>query len=98
LTSGSGDLDNPVILQVVNQIWAAKKERQLIFASHNANLVVNGDAEQVVWCDYRTAGDQSLGEIRDSGAIDMPAICWAIKQVMEGGEMAFKLRKEKYGF
>jgi len=28
----------------------------------------------------------------------MPAICWAIKQVMEGGEMAFKLRKEKYGF
>ena len=92
------DLDNPVILEVVNQIWQAKKERQLILASHNANLVVNGDAEQVVWCDYRTTGDQSLGEIRGSGAIDMPTICSAIKQVMEGGEAAFKLRKEKYGF
>jgi chromosome segregation protein len=32
------------------------------------------------------------------GAIDIPAICDAIKQVMEGAEAAFKLRKEKYGF
>lgn len=92
------DLDNPVILEVVNQIWRAKKERQLIFASHNANLVVNGDAELVAWCDYRTAGDQSGGQVKAVGAIDIPAICDAIKQVMEGGEAAFKLRKEKYGF
>lgn len=92
------DLDNPVILEVVNQIWRAKKERQLIFASHNANLVVNGDAELVAWCDYRAAGDQSGGQIKAVGAIDIPAICDAIKQVMEGGEAAFKLRKEKYGF
>lgn len=92
------DLDNPVILQVVNQIWEAKKTRQLILSSHNANLVVNGDAELVVWCDYRTAGDHSGGQIRGTGAIDMPVICNAIKQVMEGGEAAFKLRKDKYGF
>jgi type III restriction enzyme len=92
------DLDNPVILEVVGQIWKAKRERQLILASHNANLVVNGDAELVVWCDYRVSGDHSGGQIRASGAIDMPDICDAIKQVMEGGESAFKLRKEKYGF
>lgn len=92
------DLDNPVILEVVNQIWQSKKERQLLFASHNANLVVNGDSELVAWCDYRAAGDQSGGQIKATGAIDIPAICDAIKQVMEGGEAAFKLRKEKYGF
>jgi chromosome segregation protein len=92
------DLDNPVMLQVVSQIWQAKKSRQLILSSHNANLVVNGDAELVVWCDYRAAGDHSGGHIRGTGAIDMPVICSAIKQVMEGGEAAFKLRKEKYGF
>lgn len=92
------DLDNPVILEVVEQIWRAKKERQLVFASHNANLVVNGDAELVVWCDYRVAGDHSRGHIRGEGAIDMPAICTAVKQVMEGGEAAFKLRRDKYGF
>jgi chromosome segregation protein len=92
------DLDNPVMSQVVSQIWQAKKARQLILASHNANLVVNGDAELVVWCDYRATGDHSGGQIRAMGAIDVPVICGAIKQVMEGGEEAFKLRKEKYGF
>jgi chromosome segregation protein len=92
------DLDNPVILDVVNQIWEAKKARQLILSSHNANLVVNGDAELVIWCDHRTAGDHSGGQVRGTGAIDMPIICDAIKQVMEGGEAAFKLRKDKYGF
>lgn len=92
------DLDNPVMLQVVGQIWQAKKSRQLILSSHNANLVVNGDAELVVWCDYRSAADHSGGQIRGTGAIDVPVICSAIKQVMEGGEAAFKLRKDKYGF
>ena len=86
------------MLQVVNQIWQEKRTRQLILTSHNANLVVNGDAELVVWCDYRIAGDHSRGQIRAMGAIDVPAICDAVKQVMEGGEEAFKLRKEKYGF
>jgi energy-coupling factor transporter ATP-binding protein EcfA2 len=92
------DLDNPVMLEIVKQIWLAKQKRQIIFASHNANLVVNGDAELVVWCDYRTLGDQSGGTIVGEGAIDMPDAREAIKKIMEGGEAAFTLRKEKYGF
>lgn len=92
------DLDNPVMLEVVKQVWQAKQIRQLIFASHNANLVVNGDAELVAWCDYRAATDQSRGMIAGQGAIAVPAVCDAIKKIMEGGEAAFNLRKEKYGF
>ena len=92
------DLDNPVMLEVVERIWEAKQKRQLIFASHNANLVVNGDAELVVWCDYRTAGDQSSGVVAGEGAIDVEKVRDAIKRIMEGGEAAFNLRKEKYGF
>lgn len=92
------DLDNPVMLEIVEQVWQAKQKRQLIFASHNANLVVNGDAELVAWCDYRTAGDQSRGTIAGEGAIDVPAVRDAIQRIMEGGEAAFNLRKEKYGF
>ena len=92
------DLDNPVILEVVQQIWKAKQGRQIIFASHNANLVVNGDAELVVWCDNIAAADHSRGRVRGQGAIDIPDICNAIKAVMEGGEAAFKLRRDKYGF
>jgi chromosome segregation protein len=92
------DLDNPVMLEIVEQVWKAKQKRQLIFASHNANLVVNGDAELVAWCDYRTTGDQSRGTIAGEGAIDVTAVRDAIKAIMEGGEAAFNLRKEKYGF
>ena len=65
------DLDNPIILEIVERVWDAKKKRQLIFASHNANLVVNGDAELVAWCDYRTTGDQSRGTVEGEGAIDV---------------------------
>ena len=92
------DLDNPVMPEIVEQVWQAKQKRQLVFASHNANLVVTGDAELVAWCDYRTAGDQSRGTIAGEGAIDVPEVRDAIKRIMEGGEAAFNLRKEKYGF
>jgi type III restriction enzyme len=92
------DLDNPVMLEIVGQLWAAKRLRQIVFASHNANLVVNGDSELVAWFDYRTAGDQSRGMIKGVGAIDVSDAREAIKRIMEGGEAAFRLRREKYGF
>lgn len=92
------DLDSQIVVEVVDRIWRAKSGRQLVFASHNANLVVNGDAELVVACDYRRSGDQSGGKVKLQGAIDIPEVREEITQVMEGGEKAFKLRKEKYGF
>ena len=92
------DLDSETVQHIVAKIWAAKGRRQLILASHNANLVVNGDADLVLVCGYTTAGDQSAGTIKASGAIDQPEVRDAITRVMEGGETAFKLRKEKYGF
>lgn len=42
--------------------------RQAIFSSHNANLVVDGDADLVLECAYVTAGDQSTGHIKREGA------------------------------
>jgi len=92
------DLDSEVIQEIVSLIWAAKRRRQLIFSSHNANLVVNGDAELVACFNYRASGDHSAGQIELQGAIDVPAVQKKITQVMEGGEKAFRLRKEKYGF
>ena len=92
------DLDSQVIVDVVERVWNAKKTRQLLFTSHNANLVVNGDAELVVSCDYRAAGDHSGGRLKLEGAIDLEEIRKEITTVMEGGERAFRLRKEKYGF
>ncbi|MDY0354373.1 MAG: AAA family ATPase [Sedimentisphaerales bacterium] len=92
------DLDNAVIEQVVSLLWQAKQERQIIFASHNANLVVNGDAELVIHCDYTSDSNRSHGRIKHEGAIDMRDIRDVITRVMEGGEKAFTLRRQKYGF
>jgi len=92
------DLDNEMISEIARLIWDSKKKRQLIFASHNANIVVNGDAELVACCRYKIAGDQSKGDVEKQGAIDVPEICDEITKIMEGGKEAFKLRKEKYGF
>lgn len=92
------DLDNKIMEEIVHEIWVAKARRQLIFSSHNANLVVNGDAELVVCCDYRVAGDQSGGKVKLEGAIDVPDINAEITAVMEGGREAFALRRAKYGF
>ncbi|MDD4438657.1 MAG: AAA family ATPase [Tissierellia bacterium] len=92
------DIDNRAIDQIIKNIWDAKKKRQLIFTSHNANLVVNGDAELVICCDYKDSTSQTRGIIKEEGAIDKKVIRGEITAVMEGGEKAFKLRKDKYGF
>ena len=92
------DLDNQMVSEIATLIWQAKKKRQLMFTSHNANIVVNGDAELVACCGYKVTADQSKGEIKKQGAIDIGEIRNEITAVMEGGEEAFKLRKEKYGF
>jgi len=92
------DIDNRAINDIIENIWNAKNKRQLIFTSHNANLVVNGDAELVICCDYKESSQQTQGEIKYEGAIDNPEIKKEITLIMEGGEKAFKLRKEKYGF
>ncbi len=92
------DVDSKMSQEIVQKMWTAKTRRQFIFASHNANLVVNGDAELVICCDYIKAGDQTGGQIKAIGAIDSPTIKDEITAVTEGGKEAFKLRKEKYGF
>lgn len=92
------DLNMKIINEIVETLWEAKTHRQVIFVSHNANLVVNGDAELVICCDYRTSGTESGGKIKLTGAIDMPEIRTEITDVMEGGAEAFQLRQTKYGF
>ena len=92
------DIDNRAIEKIVRSFWRAKQRRQIIVSSHNANLVVNGDSELVVSCDYNETSEQTRGKIKHEGSIDDEDIRNEITSIMEGGEKAFKLRKEKYGF
>lgn len=91
------DLNMKIMNEIVETLWQAKTHRQVIFVSHNANLVVNGDAEYILCCDYRTTATESGGHIKCTGAIDVPEINREIAEVMEGGLDAFKLRYQKYG-
>lgn len=92
------DLDNAVIGGVIDDIMQAKQHRQLLFASHNANLVVNGDAELVVTFRSVTQNGRARGVVECEGAIDCRPVREAITEVMEGGKKAFELRRQKYGF
>ncbi|MFQ5981539.1 MAG: TrlF family AAA-like ATPase [Candidatus Heimdallarchaeota archaeon] len=48
------NLDNKFIYEdLVKAIRQAKKNRQILIATHNANLVVNTDAEQVIIADFQ---------------------------------------------
>jgi chromosome segregation protein len=92
------DIDNRAIEKIIKNLWGSKKKRQIIISSHNANLVVNGDSELVICCDYNETSEQTKGHIKYEGSIDKQEIRSEITSIMEGGERAFKLRKEKYGF
>lgn len=90
-----GDLDNKIIADLTGKLHSAKQNRQLIFASHNANIVVNGSSELVGYLDVKDSGERVF---ECEGAIDKPAICKVITSTMEGGEKAFKDRQDKYGY
>jgi ABC-type Mn2+/Zn2+ transport system ATPase subunit len=71
-----------------------KGKRQIIFATHDANIVVNGDADQVI---YLEANSDSA-EVKAQDAIENSGIRQAVLTVLDGGREAFDLRKRKYGF
>jgi predicted ATPase len=86
------DLDNQTIFEdVIKLVRILKKDVQFIFATHNANFPVLGDAEQVGACSFAAGhGDVKVGSIDD------PDIQKAIVSIMEGGHEAFARRKEIY--
>jgi len=88
------DLDNRFIYEdVVKILREFKGKRQIIVATHNANIPVIGDSELIFVLEAKK--DKCM--IIDKGSVDKDSIKQAIKHIMEGGEEAFKLRIEKYG-
>ena len=86
------DLDNQTIYEdVIKLIRKLKPKTQFVFATHNPNIPVLGDAEQIVACTY---GDDAIKT--KVGSIDRPELQEAIVSIMEGGSEAFQRRKEIY--
>lgn len=93
------DLDNDFIMkQLVPLFRAIKKYRQVIIVTHNANLVINSDSEQVIVAnnDGEIIGYDS-GAIEDGNIKDQIGIRHYICSILEGGHIAFSNREKKYG-
>lgn len=85
------NLDNAFIHStVVRSVAAVKRRRQLLFVTHNPNIPVLGEAEQMLVLE----SNGTEGRLRNSGSIEH---CKDdIVNLLEGGKEAFEKRKECY--
>jgi len=91
------NLDNAFIAdRIVTELRSAKIARQFLFATHNANIPVFGDAEWIGV--FKAEDNRAILPSSAQGAIDLPEIQREAAEILEGGRMAFIQRKEKYGF
>lgn len=103
------NLDNlSVYKDLIDYFRSRKQYRQIIMVTHNPNLVVNTDAEQIIVSNYdgkRTPRlDYESGSLEDR-ARQIPnvsvdeledGIIEQVCNILEGGERAFDKRKRKY--
>lgn len=91
------NLDPQSIYQeLVHRFRDAKKRRQIIIVTHNANLVVTTDADQVI---VAQCGSHRPGQLPlityESGSLENPLIRQHVCNILEGGERAFKERAKR---
>jgi ABC-type cobalamin/Fe3+-siderophores transport system ATPase subunit len=87
------NLDNRFVFEtIVDSIRKVKASRQLIFVTHNPNIPVLGEAEQV----FVMESDGVAGRIRNQGNVD--SCQHDIVTLLEGGVDAFRRRRDRYGY
>ena len=108
-------LDNRAIYSdLVRYLRKKKHQRQIILVTHNPNVVVGADAEQVIVANQRGAKNGNVANLKFSyktGALEnsmaknercetvleSQGIREHVCEILEGVEIAFKKREDKYG-
>lgn len=86
------DIDNQTrYMEVVKLLLKLKCNTQFIFVTHNANILVLGDSEQIIACEFKNNQIETL-----CGSIDKTDVQQRIIDVMEGGNEAFLKRNQVY--
>lgn len=89
------NLDNQTVYELlVPSIKEAKQKRQIIIVTHNPNLAVVCDAEQIICASLDKQGNYKMDYL--SGAIENPEINKAVVDILEGTRPAFDNRESKY--
>ena len=92
------NLDSKSVFQeLVPHFREACKRRQVIIVTHNANLVVNTDSDQVIVAESRQRPCTGLPDIfYTMGSLENPEIRAKVCKILEGGERAFLERERRY--
>ena len=86
------NLDNAFVYDtIVRNLQEAKGGRQLIFATHNPNIPVLGEADRV----FVFSSDGRKGRVTHTGRVD--EVKDQVEHLLEGGKEAFVLRMQRYG-
>jgi ABC-type lipoprotein export system ATPase subunit len=85
-----------VVTDLVSRFREARTRRQIIIVTHNANLVVNTDVDQVI---VARSGAHRPGELPIieylSGGLEDPGIRKWVCDILEGGAKAFRERAKR---
>lgn len=107
------ELDNRAIFtELVSYIKEKKKKRQIILVTHNPNIVVGADAEEVIVANHDGVGNKNKNNIKFeyiSGPLENSFKCPTspfilnqkgirehVCEILEGGVEAFQKREERY--
>lgn len=107
------DLDNRAIyLELVKYLRDKKQHRQIILATHNPNIVVGADAEEIIVANQNGVDSKNPDGVKFayySGALEdsfkkegtcevllSRGIKEHVCEILEGGEQAFRVREDKY--
>ncbi len=89
------NLDNETIVSLlVPVLCKAKQYRQILMVTHNPNLAVVCDAEQIIHCEFDRKNNSKI--TYTSGSIESPLINQKVVDVLEGTMPAFDNRQKKY--
>jgi ABC-type cobalamin/Fe3+-siderophores transport system ATPase subunit/predicted nuclease with TOPRIM domain len=87
------DLDNRYVYEEIVKLLAEVcQHRQVIVATHNANIPILGDAELVVALD----AEADRGMVLAAGGFENPVVAEKARHILEGGDEAFRARQRRY--
>lgn len=89
------NLDNETVFRLLVPVLSeAKKQRQIIMVTHNPNLAVVCDAEQIIHASFDRGANSTITYV--SGAIENSGLNGMVVTVLEGTKPAFENRSRKY--
>nr|WP_267874829.1 AAA family ATPase [Telluria antibiotica] len=82
--------------ELVSLFLVAKTKRQVIMVTHNANLVINTDADQIIVANANPAeGGQLPSFCYTAGGLEDAEIRKVVCDILEGGEKAYRERARR---